>query len=186
MPRSGKEARGRLEQAALDLFLDRGFDAVTTAEIAARAGVTERTYFRHFPDKREVLFDGERRLAEWVAEALASVPPEISAWESLRRTVELLVAPLEANRAAADRLAVIVAATPALGERAAAKEAHLVALIRDLLLARGAAVDEAALVAYTAWGVLAQAIGAWRAAPGTGLRSHVDHGFVLLRDLVGG
>ena len=184
MPRSGKEARERLEKAALELFSERGFDAVTTAEIAARAGVTERTYFRHFPDKREVLFDGERRLTEWVTDALASVPPDVGVWPAMRRTVDGIVEPLEANREAGDRLAAIAAATPALRERAAAKEAHLVAKITDLLVARGAAADEADLVARTAWGVLSSAVRAWRAAPGTGLRHQVDHGFSLLGKLV--
>lgn len=172
-------------RAALELFLERGFDAVTTAEIAARADVTERTYFRHFPDKREVLFDGERRLTEWVTEAFASIPPDLSSWPAMRRMVDLIVPPLEANRQAGDRLAAITAATPALQERAASKEAHLIALITDLLLTRSATSEEAALVARTAWGVLANAIRAWRAAPGTPLQSHVDRGFAMLRGLVG-
>ena len=184
MPRSGKEARERLEKAALELFSERGFDAVTTAEIAAHAGVTERTYYRHFPDKREVLFDGERKLTEWVSDALTSIPPDVAVWPAMRRTVDLLVEPLEANREAGDRLAAIAAVTPALRERAAAKEAHLVAMIADLLVARGAPADEADLIARTAWGVLSYAVGAWRAAPGTGLRHHVDHGFSLLGKLV--
>ncbi len=184
MPRSGKEARDRLEKAALELFLERGFDAVTTAEIADRAGVTERTYFRHFPDKREVLFDGERRLAAWVTEALASVPAGVALWPALRRTVDLVVAPLESNREAGDRLAAIVAATPALRERAASKEAHLVAMITDLFVERGACADEAALAARTGWGVLAHAVEAWRAAPGSRLQLHVDRGFTMLGDLV--
>ena len=59
MPRSGDEARRRLQQATLELFQQKGFDATTAAEIAERAGVTERTFFRHFADKREALFDGE-------------------------------------------------------------------------------------------------------------------------------
>ncbi len=185
VPRSGKEARERLTKAALELFAERGFDAVTTSEIAATAGVTERTYFRHFPDKREVLFDGERRLAEWVTDALASVPSDVPPWSAMRRTIDRVVPPLEANRQAADHLAAIVAATPALQERAAAKEAHLVALITDLLSARGATQEEAALVARTAWGVLAHAIGTWRAASGTPLRTHVDRSFTTLGDLVG-
>jgi AcrR family transcriptional regulator len=184
MPRSGKQARERLEKAALELFLERGFDAVTTAEIAARADVTERTYFRHFPDKREVLFDGERRLTEWVTEALASVPAEVALWPTMRRTVDLIVAPLEANRQGGDRLAAIIAATPALRERAISKEAHLVALLTDLLVGRGASTDEAALVARTVWGVLAYAIEAWRAAPGTRLQPYVDHGFTVLSGVV--
>jgi AcrR family transcriptional regulator len=184
MPRSGKEARERLVRAALDLFFERGFDHVTAAEIAERAGVTERTYFRHFPDKREVLFDGERRLTEWVTEALASVPADVALWPAMRRTVDLIVPPLEANRANSDRLAAIVAATPALRERAVSKEARLVAVIAELLVGRGASADEATLVARTAWGVLAHAIGTWRATPGTTLQGHVDRGFTLLRGLV--
>lgn len=184
MPRSGKEARERLERAALELIVERGFDSVTTAEIAARAGVTERTFFRHFPDKREVLFDGERRLTEWVTDALASIPPDVALWPAMRRTVDLIVTPLEANREAGDRLAAIIAATPALRERAAAKEDHLVTVITDLLAARGAPADEAGLAARTAWGVLAQAIQAWRATPDSQLHLHVDRGFTTLGRLV--
>ncbi len=143
MPRSGREARERLEKAALELFLECGFDSVTTAEIAARAGVTERTYFRHFPDKREVLFDGERRLTEWVTEAMASVPAGVPPWPAMRRTVDLIVAPLEQNRLASDRLAPSSRQRRPLRERAVLKEAHLVAMIADLLIGRGAAADEA-------------------------------------------
>ncbi len=184
VPRSGKAARERLEQAALELFQERGFDAVTTAEIAAHAGVTERTYFRHFPDKREVLFDGERRLTEWVTNALGTVPATVAPWPAMRRTVDLVLPPLETNRQAADRLAVIVAATPALRERAATKEAHLIAVIAGLLVDRGAATDAAAVTARTAWGVLTYAVEAWRNDPGSRLQSHVDHGFALLGTLV--
>ncbi|WP_045744589.1 TetR/AcrR family transcriptional regulator [Actinoplanes rectilineatus] len=186
MPRSGKEARERLENAALELFAVRGFDAVTTAEIAALAGVTERTFFRHFPDKREVLFDGERRLTGWVTEALASVPAGVAPWPTMRRTVDLLVPPLEANREGGERLAAIAAATPALQERAAAKEAHLIALIAELLIARDVTPEEASLVARTCWGALAHAIGSWRAAPGTSLQPHVDRAFDLLEGLLSG
>ena len=170
--------------AALELFLERGFDSVTAAEIATRAGVTERTFFRHFPDKREVLFDGERQLTEWVNEALASVPVDVPLWPAMRRTVDLIVPLLEANRPDSDRLAAIVAATPALRERAVSKEARLIAMISDLLVGRGASADGAALVARTAWGVLAHAIGTWRAAPGSRLERHVARDFTLLSGLV--
>src|SRR5258708_20888762 len=65
-------ARGRLEQAAMELYGERGFDQTTVAEIAARAGLTERTFFRHYADKREVLFGGGEMLAEGLAAAVAS------------------------------------------------------------------------------------------------------------------
>src|ERR1700712_137574 len=70
MPRSGVEARIRLREAALELYLENGYDATTTAQIAERAGVTERTYFRHFADKREVLFDGTTRLTDVMVAAI--------------------------------------------------------------------------------------------------------------------
>src|SRR6266849_3059016 len=77
MPAMGRwepNARGRLEQAALELYGERGFDQTTVAEIAARAGLTERTFFRHYADKREVLFGGSELLAELLVAAVAGAP----------------------------------------------------------------------------------------------------------------
>ena len=75
-------ARGRLQQAAMELYADRGFEQTTVAEIAARAGLTERTFFRYFADKREVLFAGQDTLTELVLAALAAAPPELSALDA--------------------------------------------------------------------------------------------------------
>jgi AcrR family transcriptional regulator len=58
MPRDAEKVRRRLQEAALKLFEERGYEQITAADIAAEAGVTQRTFFRHFPDKREVLFSG--------------------------------------------------------------------------------------------------------------------------------
>src|SRR5581483_9287188 len=74
MGRWEPDARGRLERAALDLYVQRGFDATTVAEIAERAGLTERTFFRHFADKREVLFAGSADLVALLDERVASAP----------------------------------------------------------------------------------------------------------------
>src|SRR5215212_7240773 len=83
VPRSGAEARRRLQQAALELYRERGFDRTTAAEIAARAGVNERTFFRHFPDKREVLFDGEAELRVALMQAVAEAPDGLAPFEIL-------------------------------------------------------------------------------------------------------
>src|SRR5665213_996299 len=84
MPRSGVEARARLREAALELYLDHGYDATTTAQIAQRAGVTERTYFRHFADKREVLFNGESELRDVMVAAIADAQEGTPTQSSLR------------------------------------------------------------------------------------------------------
>ena len=73
MGRWEPDARGRLMQAALELYGERGFEQTTVAEIAQRAGLTERTFFRHFADKREVLFSGE--VDDLVLSALADARP---------------------------------------------------------------------------------------------------------------
>src|ERR1700690_3655774 len=67
-------ARGRLGQAAFELFLERGFEQVTVAEIAERAGLTERTFFRYFTDKREVLFAGAVVLSDLMVSAVTNAP----------------------------------------------------------------------------------------------------------------
>src|SRR2546428_8471721 len=74
MSRWGPDARGRLAQAALELYGERGFDQTTAAEIANRAGLTERTFFRHFADKREVLFAGSAQLQQLLVDAVATAP----------------------------------------------------------------------------------------------------------------
>src|ERR1700729_3568856 len=74
MTRWEPNASGRLQRAALELYSERGFDETTVAEIAKRAGLTERTFFRHFADKREVLFWGAGMLQEHVVEAVVNAP----------------------------------------------------------------------------------------------------------------
>ena len=74
MARWEPNAHGRLEQAAMELYAERGFDQTTVAEIAARAGLTERTFFRHYADKREVLFGGSETLSERLVASVAGVP----------------------------------------------------------------------------------------------------------------
>jgi AcrR family transcriptional regulator len=74
MGRWEPDARGRLEQAALALYGERGFEQTTVAEIAKRAGLTERTFFRYFADKREVLFWGAGTLQDFLVSTVASVP----------------------------------------------------------------------------------------------------------------
>jgi AcrR family transcriptional regulator len=185
MPRSGKESRARLQQAALELFDERGFDTVTTAEIAERAGVTERTYFRHFPDKREVLFAGEDQLAAWMTAALADVPDRVPPLRALQEAFLAITPMLESNRPASERLTRIIAATPALWERAAAKEGRLVELYAQLLRARGVPDDDADLAARTSSALSAHAMRSWRLDPTIGLRAHVERAITHLRDLTG-
>ncbi|HEY0534956.1 MAG TPA: helix-turn-helix domain-containing protein [Actinoplanes sp.] len=184
MPRSGKEARARLLQAAIDLCLERGFDAVTAAEIAERAGVTERTYFRHFADKREVLFEGENQLREQLTAALEGISATEPPLKTLLVAFRAIVPMLEGNRAKAQPLAQVIAATPALRERAAAKEAHLVDLLARALRDRGVDEESATIAARTGWGTLAQAMRRWHLDPGAGLDAHLQRAFRQLQMIV--
>src|ERR1700753_2421270 len=78
MGRWQPDARGRLEKAAMELYFERGFDETTVAEIAARAGLTERTFFRHFADKRETLFAGAALLQEVLVQAVVDAPAGVA------------------------------------------------------------------------------------------------------------
>src|SRR5579864_8686452 len=88
MSRWEPNARGRLEQAALELYVERGFDQTTVAEIAQRAGLTERTFFRHFADKREVLFWGAGSLQELLVSTLAGIPDSSTPIEAVAAALE--------------------------------------------------------------------------------------------------
>src|SRR5258708_28244623 len=112
MGRWEPDSRGRLAKAALELYGERGFENTTVAEIAERAGVTERTFFRHFADKREVLFGGADELREVlvsnVAGALESLPPV----EAVAAGLEAAAAVLQERREFSRRRQAIIAAHP--------------------------------------------------------------------------
>src|SRR5579863_6638104 len=77
-------ARERLETAALDLFVERGYEETTVAQIADRAGLNRATFFRHFADKREILFGGEDVLAGLFADAIRAAPAGVTLTGCLR------------------------------------------------------------------------------------------------------
>jgi AcrR family transcriptional regulator len=164
MPRSGADARKRLREAALELYRDRGFDATTTAQIAIRAGVTERTYFRHFADKREVLFDGEVELRDTLVSAIETAPPGESPLNVLTRAFTASVPLLVAGRCAAVARQSIIEVTPALQERAHAKTAALIESIAAALSARGMPGSSAALAARVGMVAFRRALADWDGA----------------------
>jgi AcrR family transcriptional regulator len=140
--------RGRLEQAALELYHQRGFESTTVAEIAERAGLTERTFFRHFADKREVLFSGAGALQELlvsnVAEAPAASPPIEAIAAAL---VEVATAVFEPRREFARQRQAIIAANAELQERELIKLASLASAVAGALRGRGVSDPAASLAA---------------------------------------
>ena len=99
MSRWEADGRGRLEQAALALYAERGFDNTTVAEIAERAGVTERTFFRHFADKREVLFAGAGDLQDLLVGTVASAPASLAPLDAVAAGLEAAGALFQEYRA---------------------------------------------------------------------------------------
>ncbi|MFC6487274.1 TetR family transcriptional regulator [Nitratireductor sp. GCM10026969] len=169
--------------AALELFSENGFDQTTAAQIAARAGVTERTFFRHFPDKREVLFDGQGTLSAALSDAIAKLPLGLPPIEMLRQAFSSIVEPLEQNRRVSEPRQHIIAATPALQERELAKHAALVHAVADALRKHGVEPKRADLAAQAGLAVLSYAFRSWFADPASGLADHLDHAFAELQNL---
>lgn len=183
MPRSGLAARQRLQQAALELYAERGYDATTTADIAERAGVNDRTFFRHFADKREVLFDGQDDLRDELVASVAAAPDDITPTETLRRAFIDSAHVLEENRAIGVTRRQIIARTPALVERDLAKGAAIASALADALHARGTAREAADLTATVCWATFHHAAAQWIADPERDLRQAIEGAFDLLADL---
>ncbi|MFG3157373.1 TetR family transcriptional regulator [Streptomyces sp. NPDC048219] len=183
MPRSGAEARRRLQQAALELYGERGFDRTTTAEIAARAGVNERTFFRHFPDKREVLFHGEAELRAALTREVADAPADLRPLDVLLCAFRKAGRILEDNRRFSEPRLKIIAATPALRERDLAKAASLTEAVAEALRQRGVPDRLAGLAAHTGWAAFHQAAQAWIDDPSQSLGAHLVRAFDDLRAL---
>ena len=183
MPRDGQPARQRLQQAALDLYRERGFDQVTATEIAARASVTERTFYRHFADKREVLFGGEQRLRDALVAGVAGSPADLAPLPALLWSFRSLVPMLEASRPFSEPLQRVIAAAPALHERSQAKAAMLTEALAAALRDRGAPESEASLAARVGMAAFGHASAAWFRSPGQDLGRLFGEAFADLRTL---
>jgi AcrR family transcriptional regulator len=166
MSRWEPNARGRLEQAALELYIERGFEQTTVAEIASRAGLTERTFFRHFADKREVLFWGQGALLELVVGGVASAPDTAAPIDAVAAALEAAGAALQERREQARRRQIVISANPELQERELIKLASLAAAIAGALRLRGAPDLAASLTAEAGIAVFKIAFERWVTDPG--------------------
>ncbi|WP_424950493.1 TetR/AcrR family transcriptional regulator [Deinococcus sp.] len=147
MGRWGPDARGPLEQAALELCLQRGFEQVTVSEIAQRAGFSERTFYRHFADKPEVLFMGMGYLQANVVGLVANAPTAAVPMEAVIAAFEQAGAVFQENAEVLRRRQGVVDTHPELRARELSKVAALAEAIAEALRRRGAADPEAVLVA---------------------------------------
>lgn len=161
MGRWEPNARGRLEEAALELYIERGFEQTTVAEIAKRAGLTERTFFRHFADKREVLFWGAGSLRELLVGAVADAPESAAPIDAVGAALEDAGSLLEERREGARRRQTVIAANPELQERELIKLASLASAMADALRRRGVNDPAAALTAEAGIAVFKIAFERW-------------------------
>ena len=161
MGRWEPNARGRLERAALELYGERGFEQTTVAEIAERAGLTERTFFRHYADKREVLFAGAGSLQDLLVSTLASAPDGTAPIDAVAAALEAAGALLQERRVYARQRQAVIAANAELQERELIKLASLAAALAETLRGRGVKDPAASLAAEAGIAVFRIAFERW-------------------------
>jgi AcrR family transcriptional regulator len=166
MGRWEPDARGRLAAAALTLYAEQGFDQTTVAEIAARAGLTERTFFRHFADKREVLFYGTEMARDLLARAVADAPASSAPMDAVGAALEAFGAMIQENPERARLRNAIVSANTDLRERELIKLAVFATTVSDALRDRGIPEPAASLAAETGIAVFKVAFARWVSEPG--------------------
>lgn len=133
------DARERLEVAALELFVENGYEGTTVAQITDRAGLNRATFFRHFADKREILFGGEDVLARVFAEAINVAPVGAALIECLQAALSAADAVMTPQqRVKATKRVQVLAANTAVRERGLLKHARIANSIVTALRARGA------------------------------------------------
>jgi AcrR family transcriptional regulator len=161
MTRWKPDAAGRLTAAAITLFEEQGYDATTVAEIAERAGLTKRTFFRHFSDKREVLFSGSHELERLWVEAVTAAPPDAAPLAAVTAAFEGLADLFEERHAFARLRARIVAANPELQERELIKLQTLAGAVAEALRARGVSDNGSILASQAGVTVFHVAFARW-------------------------
>jgi AcrR family transcriptional regulator len=161
MSRWKPDAQGRLMSAAIELFDEQGYEATTVAEIAERAGLTKRTFFRYFSDKREVLFSGSEELQRLWLEGLAAAPAQASPLALVTAGLDPVAQMFTERHAFARIRAQIIEANPELQERELIKLQRLAAAIKGALVERGVSVNAAILAAQAGVTVFHVAFARW-------------------------
>ncbi|WRZ88482.1 TetR/AcrR family transcriptional regulator [Streptomyces sp. NBC_01007] len=161
MGRWQPDARGRLERAALELYVERGFERTSVAEIAERAGLTERTFFRHYADKREVLFAGSSALQEVLVDAVARAPESATPMDAVAAALEAAAAVLQERQEHARRRHSVIGANTELQERELIKLASLSTALAGALRQRGVDDTSAGLAAEVGIAVFKIAFRRW-------------------------
>ena len=159
MARWQPNARGRLRQAAFELYAEHGFDQTTVAQIAERAGLTERTFYRHFADKREVVFSGE--VHRTLVDTLAGAPAAMTPLEAVTAALDAAGAVLDERRDVTRRRQAVIAANDGLQQRDQIKYAMLAADMADALRGRGVEPVSARLAADAGVAVFRAAFERW-------------------------
>ncbi|MFB7334821.1 TetR/AcrR family transcriptional regulator [Streptomyces adustus] len=166
MGRWEPDARGRLAKAALELYGERGYEQTTVAEIAKRAGLTERTFFRHYADKREVLFGGTPpSLQDLFVQAVTEAPPATTPIDALALGLDAASEMFVDRRDFARKRQAVITANAELQERELIKLASLSAALADALRARGVPEPAASLTAEAGVAVFKVGFERW-VAPG--------------------
>jgi AcrR family transcriptional regulator len=187
MGRWEPDARGRLAKSAMALYAEQGFDQTTVAEIAARAGLTERTFFRHFADKREVLFYGMEMLRDRLVRAVADAPAAATAMDTVSAAFEAAGAILQENPERVRLRDAIVSANADLRERELIKLAALASAVAGALRDRGIPEPAASLAAETGVAVFKTAFARWISEPGQpDLPGIIRESMTDLRDMLTG
>jgi AcrR family transcriptional regulator len=165
MGRWQPDARARLREAALALYSERGYEETTVAEIAERAGLTKRTFFRYFADKREVLFWGSELLEEQMVAAIEAAPASASALGMIGAALDAAATTFEEVREFARPRHRIIASSPELRERELIKSESLAAGMSGALRARGLGDTAATVAAHTGIVIMHVAYEQWADDP---------------------
>jgi AcrR family transcriptional regulator len=181
------DARGRLEQAALALYGERGFEQTTVAEIAEGAGLTERTFFRYFADKREVLFWGAGRLQESLVSAVVGAPDSAVPIDAVIGALEAAGAGFQERREHSVQRQAVIAANAELRERELIKLAKLAQALAGALHRRGVREPTASLAAEAGITVFRIAFERWiNDTSGRDLPQHIRESFDELKTVTAG
>jgi AcrR family transcriptional regulator len=184
MSRWKPDAQGRLMSAAIELFDEQGYEATTIAEIAERAGLTKRTFFRYFSDKREVLFDGSQELQRLWLDGLSAAPPEAAPLAVVTAGLDPVAEMFTERHPFARIRAQIIEANPELQERELIKLQSLAASIKTALIERGVSANAAILAAQAGVTVFHVAFARWvQQDDPTAFRRLIDESLEELRSV---